>query len=333
MTAPSPVYRFRLRWMLEPGRSVKDFEGAALLALPDIGVCEIKPIAPPNHLGGQSLALIGPPTASREKAMHDAETVLGRLLQATLKLGYAVLLQPSRPQGVITPYGMEWLREQYPGIDTLYPDSLGIAIYEEKGETKFASMGALSPSVLTSFTSFVQVWDCQPPVKLSRRNLIAYELYASSRCELSSRARFLLLVMAVESLAMQEDRPADEQALIAKLVEQVKASGLTDPRRDALIGGLQMFRKISISESCRNLIAAAHAQGAIADRDAVGHFRKCYRLRSQIVHSGKTPSPEILSTESNQLEKTVRELIGWALLESAESSDLWPSEITRFMPG
>ncbi len=330
--ADQSTYRFRLRWQLEPRRSVQHLDGDVLISLPSIGHCKLNPIADATNYDGQSLALTGPPTQSKEMAMKQGEIALGLLLQATLKSGYAVQIQPLRPGGWITQYGMDFFAQQIGGIDTIYRDSLGITIFEEIGETRFVSTTGGNVSIAMDFGSFVDELALNAPSNISRRNLIAYELYASSRFEVSSRARFLLLVMAIESLAIQAKRAEDEQGLITHLSEIVSASALDEVRRTALMNGLQTFRKVSIGESCRSLISEAVNAGTVEDTDAANHFRNCYRIRGKIVHSGKTPSPSALSDDSNRLEKTVRQLICWALQQaSTEPDELWSSEFARVM--
>lgn len=327
-----PSYRFRLRWQFEPARSLQDFDGEKLVVFPRIGHCKIKPIAAATENDGQSLALTGPPVDSKELAMKQGEIALGALLQATLRQGYAVLLHPRRPEGVITQYGMEWCAQQLGGIDSLYRDRLGITIFEERGETRFVSMSGGVPSITTEFVSFFAEWTSDVSTSISLRNLIAYDLYSSSRFESSSRARFLLLVMAIESLAKQDKRAEDEQALITQLLAIVEESALDKSRRTALKDGLRKFRNVSIGESCRILINEAFVAGVVEDPEAARHFRDCYRIRGQIVHSGKTPQPSVLSTEANRLEKTVRQLVTWALQQQRpEQDELWSSEFTHVM--
>lgn len=201
-----------------------------------------------------------------------------------------------------------------------------------RGSVRRRLDAALDGSIAMDFSSFVDELTLNTSSNISRRNLIAYELYASSRFELSSRARFLLLVMAIESLVIQAKRAEDEQELISHLLEIVGASTLDEIRRTALMNGLQTFRKVSIGESCRSLISEAVKAGVVEDTDAANHFRNCYRIRGKIVHSGKTPSPSALSDESNRLEKTVRQLISWALQHAIpEPDELWSSEFAQFM--
>lgn len=328
----SCCYRFRLRWTLEPGRTLQELEGPAIILLPGIGRCEIKPMSPATESEGHSLTLIGPAFDSPEKAILQAERALGGLLVTTLRLGFAIQLQSRRPEGVITQFGMEWFAQQIGGIDTVYRDRLGVTVFEERGNTRFVSMGNPSILVTSKFAPFIAEWDCEPTATLSRRNLIAYELYASSRFESSSRARFLLLVMAIEALGIQEDRLKDEQAVIAQLLEHVSTCELPEPRRTALMNGIRGLKKVSIGETCRRLVAQAIEADAVTDPNAATHFQDCYRIRGKIVHSGKTPPPSQLTNESNRLEKTVRELLTWVLQQTAKDSDeLWPSEFASVL--
>jgi hypothetical protein len=320
-------YRFRLRWTLGPGRSLEDLEGPAIVSLLGIGECEIKLTQAATGGEGHSLALVGPAVGSQEVAMHQAELALGGLLVMTLRNGFAIQLQPRKPPPIITQFGMEWVAQQFLGIDTIYRDRLGISIFEECGHTRFASMGSPTISVTSKLTSFISDWNCAAETSISLRNLIAYELYASSRFESSSRARFLLLVMAVEALGCQIERPEEELAVISQLLEHVRMTGLSELRRNALMDGIRGLKKVSIGETCRRLVTQAIEIAAVTDPDAASHFRDCYRIRGKIVHSGKTPPPSQLSNESNRLEKTVRELITWLLQQNAKNSEeLWNSD-------
>ncbi len=260
-------------------------------------------------------------------ATHQAECALGGLLVMTLRNGFAVQLQPRTPPPIITPYGMEWLAQQIGGINTIYRDRLGISIFEECGHTRFAGMASPTISVSSKLSPFISEWNCAAETSISLRNLIAYELYASSRFKSSSRARFLLLVMAVEALGCQIERPEEELLVIDRLLEQVQLSELPESRRKAMMDGIRGLKKVSIGETCRRLIGQAIDSAAVTDPNAASHFRDCYRIRGKIVHSGKTPPPIQLSNESNRLEKTVRELITWSLRQGTKNSEeLWASD-------
>ena len=274
--------------------------------------------------------LTGPKYKTIGEAQAASEAALIGLLQVSLKSGFAVTLQPRLPPPVITVAGLEMAAKQF-NVDTVYRDRLGVVVYQERGTTKFASIGTPSISVTSTFTGVVGGWVGQPG-QVTRRALIAYDLYASSRSESSSRARFLLLVMAVEALAKQSARPEAERTLVQQLIGVVKGSSLPDARRELLAGGLRILLNNSISESCRELLRDAQAEGVLADQDALDFFRDCYRIRGKIVHSGVTPTPSELTTHSNRLEEIVRKLIERELRQSVSgASELWQSEFAEVL--
>ena len=217
------MYRFRLRVQIEPERLIDHLAGLATLVLPGIGRCEIAPTSALTGQEGQWITVTGPPTDSLQKAKEMGEAALGSLLLATLKHGYAMLIQARRPLPVVTNDGMAYYRQLHGDCDTLYCDQPGLTVYEVRGRTRFINVQLPGLQAVTPFANFVKKWTDEAPPRLLRRYLLAYELYASSRFEVSSRTRFLLLVMAVETLAQQVDRAADEQAVIEALLQVVAA--------------------------------------------------------------------------------------------------------------
>lgn len=321
------TYRFRLHWKLEPGRMIEGLENSEFVSLLGIGMCKIKVTQEGTNETETSLAIVGPAVESAEMAAHQAERALRGLLEMSLRDGFALQLQPRTPPPVITQYGMELIAQQIPDIDTIYRDRLGITIFEERGLTKFAGIASPTISVRSKLSSFISEWNCEAEASISLRNLIAYELYASSRFESSSRARFLLLVMAVEALGCQIQRPTEELLVIERLLEEVERTQLPVTQRDALMDGIRSLKKVSINATCQKLISHAIDSAAVTDPEATCHFRDCYKIRGKIVHSGKTPPPGRLTNESNRLEKTVRELIVWSLKQDTKNSEqLWISD-------
>lgn len=202
-----------------------------------------------------------------------------------------------------------------------------MTVYQELGQTKFVRVSPPEILVASPLQSVVDEWAASVPTTLSRRNLISYELYASSRFESSSRARFLLLIMAVEAMATQESRSDDEIALLKRLEALAVESELPKEKLGPLIQGLKMLRKRSIGRSCEEAINMAYESGSIIDPDAVAHFRACYRIRGKIVHGGTSPDPLALTEESNRLESTVRGLLA-KCFTCADGPGFWSSEFT-----
>jgi hypothetical protein len=309
---------------MEQTRSVPELGGPAIFDLPGVGMCEIKPLEEQP----QGLVLTGPAYGTAEEAQAASEAALIGLLRLSLRSGYAITLQPRLPPPIIFDAGLEMLAQQF-GVDTIYCDRLGVVVFEERGTTRFAAAGTPTISVTSTFAGLVESWSGQPG-DVTRRALIAYDLYGSSRSESSSRARFLLLVMAVESLAKQSRRPETERKIVQQLIDVVGTTDLGSNRRELLEGGLRVLMNESISESCRQLLRAAEEEGVLADEDPLLFFRDCYRIRGKIVHSGATPTPRELTNLANRLELIVRSLIERELSRGADkNTELWKSEFAE----
>lgn len=327
------IYRFRLHWALEPGQSINDLNGATCVTLPGIGNCEIKEICYDPNTKTHEFSLTGPLSNSKESAMMQGQCALGSLLILSLTNGFAVQLQHRTPPPIIFKGLIEAIGLQNSSVETVYPDKLGLTVFQESNDTKF--VGMRSPEVLIDkkLKTFIDQWNTSTPTTLCLRKLIAYELYASSRFESSSRARFLLLVMTIEALAIQESRSNEEQLLIDTLLEQVSCSTLQPQNRTALADGLVRLKKISIGESCKRLIRRAIDATAIKNVNAAKEFGNHYRTRGKIVHGGKSPPAAELVTQANSLESTVRELLVWELsqLPTDESNDLWQADFATIL--
>lgn len=330
MPSESTTFRFRIKFQLEPGRSIKDLEGPTCIELANVGKCELKPSSAADAAEGQTLIITGPRVSSVDLAKTLGSTALGALLGTSLKQGFGVLLQTPRPGGVITDYGMKYAFELFPDNDTLYRDRLGLTVFEEKGKTAFVDVGQPGILVSSEIGALLDAWGHESSGYPSVRKLIAYDLHASSRFERSARTRFLLLVMAVEALAEQKSRPESELALVEQMKKSVETAALDKEAKDALIGGLSSLLRVSIGRACADLISTGITAGVIGDSDGVAFFRECYRLRGKIVHAGVAPDVLQLVGFANRLEPTVRALLDWKLKsEAADPALLWNSTFTK----
>jgi len=216
-------------------------------------------------------------------------------------LGYGFALTERTPPGVITESGLALLVPT--GMQGL-KDELGITVFHTPPPAIF--LGAdFTASVSVRHTRMVTelqqaLTDAGP---LDERTRTAYELFASSRFENSSRSRFLLLVMAVEALVERSGRPQDEQDYLAQSVRELEASTLSVDAKATLRQALSSLKMQSISSAAQVMIA-----GAIS-APAAEAFKKTYGIRSRLVHGGLAISPGKLSDASNQLEPTVKALL------------------------
>jgi hypothetical protein len=277
--------------------------------LPDSGECELKVIREPSETGGQDLALKSGGFDSADAAGAAGEKTLAGLLLTSLRQGYGVSTLARTPPGVVTKYGKAMMAGDR--FDSIYDDRYGLTVFEDVGRPGFVSVGEVRPLVSGYGTQFCEIWSAAIPdaVALDERTSSSYDLYASSRFENSSRTQFLLLVMAIEALAEQPKRSKAELDLIEALLVAITRSELSQEQRGALLSGVGMLKRVSIRHACRMYLTRSAEAGIVTDTEAVERFTRCYEIRGRIVHGGATPSPAQLTSESNAMQTTIRELL------------------------
>jgi hypothetical protein len=135
----------------------------------------------------------------------------------------------------------------------------------------------------------------------------ALALFNAARFELSPRAKFLTLIMAVESVAKASKRPDLELTHLRLLKQLTKRSQLDKSAKDDLINALGRLKQESINSACWKLIC--HKLGP----DAAARFRKCYRVRSRLTH-GQVRRDDDLAVLTPTLEQDVKSLLEALLL-------------------
>ncbi len=303
------TYRFRLRWRLEHGRSLHGLDQSLTVSIVPAGECELKSVGGQSQAGGQDLALNSGAFDSVAAAKAAGDKILAGLLLASLRQGFGLSIQTRVSRGVVTNHGKKMLAASR--FDTVYDDSYGLMIFEDTGRTGFAEVGEARVLLTGPATSFVEAWSAaaSAAVGWDERILISYDLYASSRFENSSRARFLLLIMAVEALAAQSKRSESELALIDRLLKTIREAGLSTEQSAPLLSGVGKLKRVSIGHACRTYLARSVAARTVTDAGAADHFSVCYEIRGRIIHGGETPSASQLGDDSNRMERTVRELL------------------------
>jgi hypothetical protein len=142
---------------------------------------------------------------------------------------------------------------------------------------------------------------------------VAYDLYAASFAVTTPDARFLTLMMAIETLAVQKDRSIDAINHVEKLIKYTKESGLNSADVQSITSALSFLKQQSIGQSCRDLA------GKLAGLEYYGEnpdtfMEKCYTLRSLLVH-GTIPRPERKEVDlrAANLERMVGHLLSLKL--------------------
>lgn len=149
----------------------------------------------------------------------------------------------------------------------------------------------------------------------SGREQLAYDLFSASFGSVTDDARFLNLMMAVETLIEQAERPDRVQAHVEQLIRLTMTdSGLDQGERDSLLGALRRLGRESIGQAGARL-AARLGDKKYREMEAPQFFKSCYELRSKLVH-GVYPRPtrEEVGRAAASLEIFVSDLLGGTTL-------------------
>lgn len=139
---------------------------------------------------------------------------------------------------------------------------------------------------------------------LTKRQVLAAQLYNQSHFHSSDAARFLTLISAVESLAERGLRSPAAVQLIERMIQMVNASmNPEESETRSLNGGLSNLKSESIGSTCRALV------GRHCGDSAAKAFRHVYEIRSTLLHTGEPPAGTDLDLAVRELDTLVRRLI------------------------
>jgi hypothetical protein len=112
---------------------------------------------------------------------------------------------------------------------------------------------------------------------------LASGLYAITPFVGLPAARFLLLVVSLESLFELKPRPGDAQAHVQSLIDATQQASISPADRDSICSSLHFLKSQSIAQTGRTL-AARLLSGQYGGLDAPDFFSRIYRMRSDMVH-------------------------------------------------
>jgi hypothetical protein len=198
-------------------------------------------------------------------------------------------------------------------------DTHGLMLFETQPMPRFALVNI--PRVIRGIPqhrfeavfSFAMSQECA----ISDRERVSFDLFNSSFFQQSADSRFILLIVAVESLLEPQPRSDDATQHVEHLIALTQASNLLHPNeKDSMIGSLQWLRKESIGQAGRRFAHERLGMRRYMELDAAKFFSYVYDLRSRLVH-GATPYPtrDEISSVVASLEVFVSDLLSLPLLE------------------
>ncbi len=215
------------------------------------------------------------------------------------------------PEGGFTKDGLAWLQQKTG--QKFAQDILGLMTYETDPSSVLASVGrvtALRGVPVDKFTAiFTKAFECREV--LSQHERLSLELFSASFFAQSADTRLLLLVMAIEALAGQEERPMKSVVHVNELIEATEENlEITDAERKSLLGCLQRLRSESAGQAGRRVVKQRLENREYHHKSGEAFFSECYDLRSRLVH-GEIPRPGWAQINSvvGDLERMVSDLL------------------------
>jgi hypothetical protein len=136
--------------------------------------------------------------------------------------------------------------------------------------------------------------------------LMSLELYCAALLETSARARFIMVVSALEPIATQQDHGKEVSDFVdGAVIALEQATGIADNVKRSLEGGIEKLGKESIGFSLSRL-----SEERFPNRpDVKKRITKAYALRSQLLHRGSLQDPDFdLASETNEIARVLRSI-------------------------
>lgn len=114
--------------------------------------------------------------------------------------------------------------------------------------------------------------------------MLAMDLFAAARLEMTERARFVGLVSSIEPLAVQERHDEVEPVIKQALVALENTQTIGDDLRRSLEGRISDLRRESVAFGIRRLMERILP----GDKEGAKTITNAYNVRSKLVHDGQT---------------------------------------------
>ncbi len=258
----------------------------------------------------QHLSLVARPFYSESEAQKAAERWIGVLKTAFARVNVGADFGDRAPKSFATTAGLEMLEAQFG--QRVLNDTHGVSIYEcepqplfVRGEAR-AVVGKGLDRVLAAIDLAIE-----HGAEMTTSERLSYDLFAASSNEASADARFVMLMMAVETLIDPKPRAQVVRSHVDGLIEASEKAAIPQSEIESIVGTLKWMREESIGQAGRKLAATlgnrTYMDGA---ESPVRFFTRCYELRSALVH-GRDPRPsrEEIGDRAAPLERFVADLL------------------------
>jgi hypothetical protein len=228
------------------------------------------------------LVLRGRGYSDDDTARAAAETVRDLVTIAFARARVAADFGDRAPTSMFFDAGLKMLEAQH-GARVLN-DVHGVQVYQSDPTPRFARVSAKPQVGRSAQRVKTCVEELIPKMpRLEGKVRTAYDLYAASFRVGRLEARFLLLMVALETFIDRQPRSEEAQELVAWFLEQVDETDVSVPEKESLRGSLRWMMDESIGQAGRRL-ASTLADHRYADMEPDRFFTKCYEVRGKLVH-------------------------------------------------
>ncbi|HPC35292.1 MAG TPA: hypothetical protein P5268_03315 [Candidatus Marinimicrobia bacterium] len=248
---------------------------------------------------------------SYSEAEEEGKSVLNSIIRSFVKLGIGIDYGIKGPSAHITEDGLEHFRRQF-CVERLLEGGLGLKVYKTLPHPKFATP-EITTQVHTPIVKFVDILieSKNKYREFTDKELLSIKLFNSSFFEEIPESRFLLLVMAVETLIICEPRSEEVIEHVNNIIKMTNSNDKICPdEKKSIINSLSWLKLKSIGQAGRELAKGKLGNKKYYNLSAPKFFTYCYEVRSNLVHSGrKPPDYKELGELSNELIKFVSNLL------------------------
>jgi len=200
---------------------------------------------------------------------------------------------------------------------TVIQDRLGATVFEGEPEPRFLKWTLEDyrgryPAHLQVVAAAADKRD----ITMSAPERLAFELFSASFWpSLYPDARFMLMMMALETLIEPGSRSDEAVAHVDELIHATQESGLAKQDVDSLVISLRHLRTESIGRAGKRLVERLGGRRYM-DHTPKQFFQSCYDFRSRLVHGGTDrPSRDDVEGYSVELEVLLMDLLSFELLD------------------
>lgn len=256
--------------------------------------------------------VIGRGYESEEVAEHAAAR-----WRSYIERGFARASVPadfSAQTGVLADAGQK-MYEERTGERVLNETALNV--FDEDPWPRFARVGAATCVVGRNFAVVLGAIKAaaERDLQVPEQEALAYSLFSASFSQPQEDARFMMLMMATETLINLQPRPPEVQAHVAHLIALTRQTDLPANERQSILGTLKWLYDESINQGGRRL-ARKLGSRLYADELPEKFFTSCYSIRSGLAH-GHHPRPSVEGRVA-ALETFVADLLSAELLDAVD---------------